>query len=245
MMLVGRALSKAGFLHGFSTRKGGVSLPPFDAWDFAILRDPAALEENLRLLGEAVGFDANDLYQARQVHGARVLFAEGDPSVMRATAEADAFVSRTPGRAVLVRVADCVPVLIADRISGQVAAVHAGWPGVVARVLPAALDAMGAGDYLAAIGPSIGPCCFEVELAVADRIEASCGGASLRAAEHTPGKTRVDLRRAVRVQLRERGVRDEDIEDVPGCSLCDAELFYSYRRDGDLSGRQVGVVVAR
>jgi YfiH family protein len=222
-----------------------VSPPPYDTWDFALGHDAAHLAENLALLGAAVGFDPPRLYQAKQVHGARAIRAEGDARAMREGEEADAIVASIAGHAALVRVADCVPVLVADRRVGRVAAIHAGWPGIVCRAIPAALRALGGGDLLAAIGPSIGPCCFEVDREVADRIEGACGGASLRAPEHAPGKTYVDLRRAARLQLVEMGVADADIEDVPGCSRCDATLFYSWRRDGDRSGRQVGVIVAR
>ncbi len=245
MILAGHALSKAGFLHGFSTRKGGVSPPPYDTWDFALDHDAVHLDANLDRLGEAVGFDRARLYQAKQVHGARVLAADGDPRAMREGAEGDAILATIAGDAALVRVADCVPVLVADRASGRVAAIHAGWPGIVCRVIPSALEALGAGSFLAAIGPSIGPCCFEVDGGVADRIGAACRGASLRTPEHAPGKTFVDLRRAARRQLLEMGVADADIEDVPGCSRCNADLFYSWRRDGERSGRQVGVIVAR
>ncbi len=249
-VLRARRLASLGFRHGFSTRAGGVSEPPFESADFALLRDPDRLRENLRRLAEAVGFRPGDLHQTRQVHGRTLLVADGATEVMT-TREADALVAE-PGsdHAVLVRVADCVPVLLADPSSGRVAAVHAGWRGVESGVVPAAIRHMN-GDvscFAAAIGPSIGPCCFEVGADVAERIASVSSDAVVT--RRGLGKAFVDLRAAVRIQLRALGVPDEAIEDVPGtgsegCTRCDAARFYSYRRDGDASGRLVGVIVAR
>lgn len=237
-------------MHGFSTRQGGVSPSPFESADFALLRDPRALGENVKRLAEAVGFAPGALHQTRQVHGRAVLVADGAPAPM-ALREADALVAMPgSGHAVAVRVADCVPVLVADPAAGCAAAIHAGWKGVEARVVLATLEQMG-GDprgFSAAIGPCIGPCCFEVGADVAARIAAASADDVVvgRAGE----KAHVDLRAAVRAQLRALGLRDDAIDDVPGtgpegCTRCDAARYYSYRRDGDASGRLVGVIAAR
>lgn len=244
-------LAALGFRHGFSTRAGGVSPPPFETLDFALLRDPELLRENVRRLGLAIGFEPGALHQARQVHGREVLVADGHPAEM-ASREADAVVAAPgSGHAVAVRVADCVPVLLADPETGWVGAAHAGWKGVEARVLGATLEAMGGARpaMVAAIGPCIGPCCFEVGEDVAERI-AAVSAPSVVARRTDAGKAFVDLRAAARAQLRALGLADEAIEDVPGtgsegCTRCDGARFYSYRRDGDASGRLVGVVVAR
>jgi polyphenol oxidase len=255
-LLVSERLKNAGFAHGFSTRAGGVSAPPYDSLDFAILRDATALRENQRRLAAAVGFDPGRLYQAKQVHGPSLLVAEGDPAAMLAQ-EADALVGEPgSGAAVAVRVADCVPVLVADPATGRVAAVHAGWRGVVADVVGGAVERLargGAGDasrFLAAIGPCIGPCCFEVGADVGETIVRATTRDAIARRDDARGKVFVDLRAGVRGQLRALGLADAAIEDVPdrspaGCTRCDAQRFYSYRRDGDASGRLVGVIVAR
>ncbi len=213
-----------------------------------MLRDPEALRENLARFGARVGFDPSRLYQATQVHGAAVLEAGGDATVARA-AEADAVVAAVAGDAAAVRVADCVPVLVADPSTGRVAAIHAGWKGVVGGVVDAGLRALGGGsDRVAAIGPCIGVCCFEVSTEVGQAISAAAGGArGVLLAEHAPGKSRVDLRAAVRAQLVALGLDDANVEDVPssrGCTRCEAEWFYSFRRDGDASGRLLAAIVA-
>lgn len=252
-VLVSRVLSAAGFPHGFSTREGGVSAPPFESLDFALLRDPDALRENQRRLAEAVGFDPSRLHQTMQVHGARVVVANGDPASL-VREEADALVAEPKSEnAVAVRVADCVPVLVADPASGRVSAIHAGWRGVTGRVIAAALRTMGGAPsgFVAAIGPCIGACCFEVGADVGDQIAAASDASVVARRDEARGKAFVDLRRAVRAQLRALGLADASIDDVPsaemhvGCTRCDAARFYSYRRDGDRSGRLVGVIAAR
>ncbi|MDB4936610.1 MAG: hypothetical protein JWP87_3582 [Labilithrix sp.] len=264
-LLVSETLRKAHFAHGFSTRAGGVSEAPYDTLDFAILRDPERLRENQRRLAATVGFDPSRLYQTRQVHGRTLVVAQGAPADL-IDQEADALVAEPgSGDAVAVRVADCVPVLLADPQTGRVAAVHAGWRGVVADVVGAAVRYLGhhrsdgresssssreAGGFLAAIGPCIGPCCFEVGADVGETIARATSKSAIARRDDARGKVFVDLRAAVRAQLRELGLSDASIEDVPdrtraGCTRCDAERFYSYRRDGDASGRLVGVIVAR
>ena len=251
-MLVSETLKRAGFRHGFTTRAGGVSAPPFDTLDFAILRDPEGLAENHRRLARAVGFDPAFLYQAKQVHGRAVVRAEGEATRMLAHA-ADALIGEPrSGVAVAVRIADCVPVLIADPASGRVAAVHAGWRGVAADGVGAAVRqlARDGSGLVAAIGPCIGGCCFEVDEDVADTLARTTTDSVVVRRDSSTGKAFVDLRAGVRTQLRALGLSDTAIEDIPvrgsaGCTRCDAQRFYSYRRDGDASGRLIAVIVAR
>jgi YfiH family protein len=251
--LTSKALSQAGFSHAFTTRLGGVSQPPFETLDFAVLRDPELLAENQARLASAVGFDVGALHQSRQVHGAKLLVAGGDPKAALAL-EADALAAEPgSGHAVAVRVADCVPVLLADPASGRVVAAHAGWRGVEAGVVRVSVrhleSSSGAPErFVAAIGPCIGACCFEVEIDVGERIAKASSSHVI--ARRAGEKAFVDLRLAVRTQLRALGLRDDAIDDVPGpgregCTRCDRERFYSYRRDGDSSGRLIGVIVAR
>jgi YfiH family protein len=206
-LLTSALLAKAGFRHAFPTR---------DTSDTALL---AALR-------------SDKVIQVKQVHGARAVLA-GEAS----GAEADALVARAGGSvAVGVRVADCVPVLIADVASGSVAAIHAGWRGVAGGVLRAGAGALGGEDRVAAIGPCIGACCFEVGREVAEKV-----GFVVR---EEGGKAFVDLRAAVRSQLRALGLDDARIEDVAGCTRHEPERFHSFRRDGANSGRMLAVIVA-
>jgi purine-nucleoside/S-methyl-5'-thioadenosine phosphorylase / adenosine deaminase len=235
-VLTSPALARAGFAHGFATRRGGVSRGAFASLSFARGREPKeAVDENLGRLGRAVGFAPDALFEVSQVHGARVVREQRG-------VEADAIVVGTGAAG--VRVADCVPVLVGHVESGAAAAVHAGWRGVVAGVVGAALAELGVGRKVAAVGPSIGPCCFEVGAEVALEIARAAQDPGV-VARRVGTKAYVDLRRAVRAQLRAAGIADVEIEDVPGCTRCDAERFFSFRRDGDPSGRHLAVIVAR
>jgi hypothetical protein len=224
--------------------------------------DPAAVRENRTRAAARLGVPERALYYLSQVHGidAVVLSGTEDPDeVVRRIG--DITLSSTPGVACGVRSADCVPVLLAARDTGSVAAVHSGWKGTVARAAVAGaerLRALGGGaDMVAAIGPCISVCCFEVGEDVAAQLAqaSSAGEAALswgppsEAARRRSGSSaptrRVDLRKIVRAQLIESGVPDASIEDVPGCTVCDAARFHSYRRDGERSGRLLSAIVAR
>lgn len=265
-LLRSRTLENAHFQHGFSTRAGGSELchPAARSLDFALLREPEALRENQRRLAAAVGFDPERLYQTRQVHGRTLAVGAGDRTALEAQ-DADALIGE-PGShaAVAVRVADCVPVLLADPRTGRVAAVHAGWRGIVADVVGAAVrhlanarsregsssSAREASGIIAAIGPCIGPCCFEVGADVGQTIARATTDGVIASRDDARGKVYVDLRTAVRAQLRDLGLSDSSIDDVPdrsrnACTRCNVESFYSYRRDGDASGRLLAVIVAR
>jgi YfiH family protein len=141
-----------------------------------------------------------------------------------------------------------VPVLVADEASGDVAAIHAGWRGVAGGVVRAGVERLAAGRrgarLIAAIGPCIGPCCFEVGHDVAGQIERASYGARVIATERGD-KAYVDLRAAVRAQLAASGVSDGRVEDVPGCTRHEATRFHSFRRDGAGSGRMLAAIATR
>jgi polyphenol oxidase len=216
MLLGSHLLSSEGFAHAFPTRSA---------------RDA----DLYGLLG------TERVTQVKQVHGGRIVEAGVPPAT-----EADAIFARanaTNAIAVGVRVADCVPLLLADGQSGDVAAVHAGWRGVVARVVPAAVAAFSGGRLIAAIGPCIGACCFEVGSDVAAQIVRACDD---RVVVRDDGlRAYVDLRAAVRTQLIACGLAPTAIDDVPGCTKHDAARFHSYRRDGTGSGRMLAAIATR
>lgn len=225
-------LRALGFRHGFATR----------ALDFSARLSASERAEHAQTLGILLRYDPARLVQVSQVHGATALLAEGPPASFAAR-EADALVATTAEDAVGVRVADCVPVLLADPDTGAVAAVHAGWRGIVAGVSEAAISVAserGVRFRVAAIGPCIGACCFEVGHDVAAKIR---GAAAADVVDRTTdAKSFVDLRRAVRATLLRAGITD--VEDVGGCTRCAEELYFSHRRDGERAGRHLAVIVA-
>lgn len=249
--LTSALLDGAGFRHAFFTRQGGVSAPPWDSLSFAasIGDDPAAVRENLRRAAGALGVDLGRLYMLSQVHGtaSRVLAGDEDrEEVIRSIG--DITLSRAPGVACGVRSADCVPILVADRATGAVCAIHSGWRGTVANAAAAGVAALrdlvrGEGDLIAAIGPHIEACCFEVGEDVAEQL-AGCSSIGRGAVWAEEGKKpRVELRRIVRAQLEAAGIPRAQIDDVAGCTVCDRERFHSFRRDGKNSGRLLSAIV--
>jgi YfiH family protein len=194
--------------------------------------------------------EAARLYMLSQVHGtaSRLLTGEEDrEAVIREVG--DITLSRAAGVACGVRSADCVPVLIGDRESGAVCAVHSGWRGTVANAAAAGVAALRAltgtqGDLVASIGPHIEACCFEVGEDVADQL-AGCSPLGRAAVWEEEGKRpRVELRRIVRAQLEATGIPRAQIDDVAGCTVCDRARFHSFRRDGARSGRMLSAIVS-
>jgi len=245
------ALSREGFRHAFFTRRGGSSKAPYDSLHFgAAGHDRETLASNVQSAAEALGVLADRLYVVTQVHGRETITLRGDEAREEVLErQADVVLSRAAGVACGVKIADCVPVLVADRESGAVAAVHSGWQGTVANVVEAGVTALRAeigkrGDLVAAIGPHIETCCFEVGDDVAEKL---AGCVSRRdVINHGRGpRPHVDLRKIVRAQLLALGLLDEAIDDVRGCTKCDLDRFFSFRRDREKSGRLLSAIVAR
>jgi purine-nucleoside/S-methyl-5'-thioadenosine phosphorylase / adenosine deaminase len=209
----------------FSTRIGGVSEPPFDELNLGILTDdePEAVAENRRRLAAALGFEPEQVVFALQVHGTRLI----DQPSAEALPEADGHVIRQPGLAALSFTADCLPVALHG--PGGLAMVHAGWRGLAGGILGAAAEAVEADT--AAIGPGIGPCCFEVGGEVLDAFADLGDGIA-------SGRT-LDLPEVARLRLAEAGV--ERVESAGLCTSCERELFFSHRRDHGRTGRQAGI----
>jgi len=209
----------------FSTRLGGVSKPPFDSLNLGLLTadDGEAVGENRRRLAVALGFAPEQVAFARQVHGTRLL----DQPREGGMEEADGHVLREPGTAALVFTADCLPVAVAG--PQGIAMLHAGWRGLAGGILAAGAEAVAATS--AAIGPGIGPCCYEVGDEVLESF-APLG-------EGVANGRMLDLAEVARRQLAAAGVGR--VESAGLCTSCEAELFYSHRRDEGRTGRQGGV----
>jgi YfiH family protein len=209
------AIDLPGGMALFTTRRGGVSDGPFASLNLGLWTDDdvGRVRDNCERVREQAGVER--LAQGRQVHGTRVV-VDG-----QGVEEADGQVTTEAGVAAVVLVADCLPVALAG--SEGVGVVHAGWRGLAAGVLEAGVEAAGA--VCAAIGPGIGPCCYEV----GDDVRAVFG-----ATERT-----LDLKAIARARLEAAGVRE--IHDCGLCTSCDAERFFSHRRDRGVTGRQAGL----
>lgn len=202
----------------------------------------------------AMGVARDDLLLVRQVHESTVAVASVDRPRPWPRPDADAIVSNDPTAAIAVRVADCVPVLLTEETGRVVAAVHAGWRGMAKRAVIAGVEAMQTRygvrpeRVLAAVGPSIGPCCYEVG---ADTLQA------FRAAGHHPemldrwftpqpsGRLHLNLWQATRDQLEGAGVSPAGIFIAELCTKTHSDVLHSFRVEGERTGRMVGVIRAR
>jgi polyphenol oxidase len=223
--------------HLFTSKQ--LALPDADSWRAALA---------------SVGASPDRLMRVKQVHGNIVrVVRRGELPERAATMrpDGDAIVSNQPGLALAVMVADCVPILIVDRVQGTAAAVHAGWRGTCARVAPAAIDVMRRefgtrpDDLIAAIGPSVGPDDYEVGDAVRD---------AFRSAGHEPrdidrwfigttGKPHLDLWKANVDQLTAAGMTADRVLTCGLSTVAHPDVFDSYRVDGEKAGRMAALVV--
>lgn len=213
-----------GLVHGFEQRLGPAG---WESREAGRARMTAALAPVGRLL------------LLKQMHGTAVQAApwEGTP-------EADASVAEAPGLLLGIETADCLPVLIVDSRRRVVAAAHAGWRGTASGVTAQAVGALLArgsdpGDLLAALGPGIGPCCYEVGPELRQAFGA--GGEELFR-PGSNGKPHLDVRAANRRQLLSAGLRPECILSLDDCTFCRSDLYYSFRREGKGAGRMISFV---
>jgi polyphenol oxidase len=219
----------------FTTREGGVSDGPYASLNLGVFTgdEPELVLENRRRACAAAGADPERATMAWQQHGAEVRRAEPDGIVRPGGRHAplDGLWSDVGGQGMLLLTADCLPIALA-RLDGPrpaLAVLHAGWRGLLAGIVPAGVAALGGRLTTAAIGPSIGPCCYEVREDVAAPMRAAFGTG-------LAGEGRLDLRAAAERALRAAGVARVDRFDL--CTACHPELFFSHRRDEGVTGRQ-------
>jgi YfiH family protein len=222
----------------FSTRRGGISEGPFASLNLGVRTDddPARVVENRTRLCDAVGADADGATMAWQRHGAVVARAEPRGIVTPGTVyeHCDGLWSDAPGRAMLLLTADCLPIALvrADERPPAVAILHAGWRGLLAGIAATGVRALGGHGVAAAIGPGIGPCCYEVGEEVATPFREAFG-------DDVVQEGRLDLWTSAERALRAAGVGRVDRYDL--CTSCDPGRFFSHRRDQGHTGRQ-GVI---
>jgi YfiH family protein len=273
-VLQAQALSKFGWLvHGFSTRSGGASLHDgrkvlnlgFTEWD-----QRAHVEQNRAKLLDAIGTRRMMLVSLRQIHSDVIHVCESAPPE---PPQGDAAITDTPGLLLGIQTADCIPILLADAKHRVVAAVHAGWRGTLRRIAAKTVGRMQMvfgtrpADVVAALGPGIGQCCYEVGPEVVkefagqfDRAREWFDGPydQLASGEEPnplpwltmmppghqppPPRVRLDLIAANRAILVEAGVPPAKISASDLCTSCRTDLFFSYRREGARTGRMMAVI---
>jgi polyphenol oxidase len=228
----------AAYRVAFTTRVGGVSEGPFESLNLGMLTAdrPENVVENRRRACASAGADAERATMAWQHHGSRVAKAEPRGITTPGTQfdRCDGLWSDEPGQPMMLLTADCLPVAIA-RANGAkpgLAVLHVGWQGLLRGIVEAGVEAVGGDRLTAAIGPGIGPCCYEVKDDVAEPFRRRFG-------EEVVREGRLDLWSSSERALRSAGC--EDVERTDLCTFCHPELFFSHRRDRGTTGRQ-GVV---
>ena len=240
--------------HCFTTRLGGVSTGPFASMNIAI-KDGEREEnvrENLEILGRAMGFSTENLVLTRQTHSdiVRVVTRSDHRGCFhRDYPECDGLVTNDPGVALMVFTADCTPILLHDPVTGAVGAAHAGWRGTAAaigsKLVKTMANAFGSKpeDLRAAIGPDIGPCCFETDADVPEAILAQYGPEAEPFIRREGEKFFLDLKQINALSLRRMGVSHIDISC--DCTKCSPQRFWSHRVTGSLRGSEGAIIVCK
>lgn len=225
-------------VHGFGTRQEGGEKTSRKDW-----RGKSVGEKN----------ETFPLLSLRQVHGDRVVFFNGNPRGMEEIwqAEGDALLTCTPGVALGVFTADCLPIFLYDPIQGAIGIVHAGWRGTAGGLAGKAVEKMGeifqskSSNILAALGPGIGPCCYEVDGPVKNAFLSGGFSWDLISRPWREGKWLLDLYRANLSLLGRRGIPEKNIQVLKICTSCHGNAFYSYRNADKTGGRQLNFIALR
>lgn len=249
-------LENNGFVNGCSCRINGVSDVAAGTLNLALHvgDNPQLVVENRQSFAEVLGVDAAKFTTCQQVHGSKVvrvteeLIGSGAVSFENTVADTDSLICNIPDVPLMLFYADCVPVLLADNVSGAVGLAHAGWRGTVAKIAQKTLDAMAeefgtkAENVVAAIGPSIGRCCYEVDDFVRNQ---AAGYEEFFAPKELAGKYMLDLWGYNVKQLLEYGVLSENIAVAEVCTAHNSSLFCSYRAEKGNTGRMGVCLMAR
>lgn len=243
-----------GVCHCFTTRRGGVSTGALASLNLGVHRGdrPENVEENYRILGDAVGFSPAQTVFTRQTHTDRIdrVGTEncGEGLCRPVGPERDGLVTNEPGVALSCFSADCTPILLYDPVHRCVGAVHSGWRGTAAGIVYRCVERLIAEygtlpeELCAAIGPCIGPCCFETDENVPAAMHAALGTDAERAIRATEsGKYFVDLKLLNKIWLQRAGVRRIDV--CPDCTRCQPERFWSHRYAGNERGSLAAIIL--
>jgi YfiH family protein len=241
--------------HGFTTRNEGVSRIPYNSLNLGVntLDSQSSVLGNRSILARAFGSRVERFVTVTQTHGTDLLVIDApNPDYSHfQKLECDGIITNQPGIMIGVCVADCAPVLLLDPVNGVVAALHAGWKGTAGEIAKKGVSALVSlfgskpGQLLAAVGPAIGSCCYEVDAPVRDAF-VNAGGSWDECAEAAgDGKWRFDLSRANTLQLQDAGLAPENIDTTDLCVSCNKASFFSYRRDGGETGRQMGFIMLK
>jgi YfiH family protein len=229
--------------HGFLTRKGGVSPPPFDSLNISLSKGDQAehVSENKQRIARVFGFHTENLVLLNQMHQDRILVLKESLPVLPSLLEYDASITNIPGTFLGIKTADCLPIMIIDFKKRVIAAIHAGRQGTALRITTQVLRLMKAEfgcstrDLLVALGPSIGACCYEID----ERVFKSEWEPF--ATPTGPGRWKVDLAQINIAHIKSEGIDEAQLFWVNLCTRCHRDLFFSHRKE-IRTGRQLSFI---
>lgn len=237
-------------IHGLFTRLGGVSPSPYDSLNVGhcVGDDDELVEANHARIYQALGISRGDVVTAHQVHGEQVaVVGHGDRG--RVIPSTDALITNTPGVALMLRFADCLPVLLYDPTCRAIGLAHSGWRGTAKGIAAkTALSMMGAWgsrpcDIVAGLGPCIGPCCYQVGAEVVEVVKARFNHWQGLLQLQGDGSVHFDLWEANRRQLAELGVKEIEVSQL--CTACRTDEFFSHRAEDGRTGRFAAILGMR
>ena len=248
------ALTDCDFLtHAFCTRRHGISEGNFVSLNFSIKEGDSRenVRTNWRTLAHAFNIDVARFFWVNQVHGEEILTIDRPLSelIVPEPPQFDAIITDQPGVAIGIKTADCVPILFADRVKRIIAVAHAGWRGtslsIAGKVVKTLLTefACRSDDIVAAIGPAIGPCCYEVDEPVFNAMRGHKGRETFFSPGPEKGKWMLDLSLANKTQIIGEGIPDRNIYTADCCTSCNRDTFYSHRGEGGNTGRQLNFIM--
>ena len=235
------ALEKIGLIkHAFTTRQGGLGARS----------NGIRLTDTWKVLAEAFGVNPERLVTVNQVHGENIVKVDGQNFKKTKTVQADALITNAPDIAIGVETADCVPVLLVDPLTPAIGAVHAGWRSTVKKIVQKAVtkmqDEFGSDPsrMIAAIGPTIGPECYEVDEPVMGPIREAFSQWKEVASDRGSDKWNLDLVKLNRLELAQIGLSAKNVHSLGLCTSCRRDLFYSFRAEGR-TGRMLSVIMIK
>lgn len=246
-------------VNAFSTRIGGISSGPFATLNlaFPLGDDPQNILTNRKLFCQSIGVNYQEVVCAQQVHEDTIAAVDeknkgqGAYDFETGLPATDGLMTATTGVPIMTFYADCVPLFFLDPSNRVIALSHAGWKGTVARIGAKTIAAMQEEygsrpqDIRAVIGPSIGPCCYEVDVVVRDKIERAIGQSKRLLKAKPNDRWDLDLWATNRLILEEAGLLPAHISVSGLCTKCRRDLFYSHRRDGKETGRMAAVLMLK
>ena len=249
-------LSTHDFLcHAFCTRRGGISEGNFFSLNFSSREGDSIdnVRQNWRILAKAFNIEVEQFFVVNQVHGDSILIIDHTVRdfISHQSLQYDAIITDLPGVAIGIKTADCVPIFFVDKVKQIVGVAHAGWKGtalnIVAKVVDTFLEKFSSNvdDIIAAIGPAIGPCCYQVDELVYHAMEPHNNREHFFCPCSQEGRWFLDLPLANELQIACKGIKRTHIHSTHYCTSCNTGIFYSHRGEGKKTGRQLNFIMLK